>query len=216
MVDFERARQHMVNSQVRTSNVSDTRLLAQLGAVAREDFVSQARRPVAYVDDIQWFDGTQPRRFMAPPAVLAKLLQLAAILPSDDALVIGAGTGYTVAVVAGLAAAVTGVEADAGLASQGASTLSGYGNALLHHAAMNDLPSGSFDVIIVEGALTAAPEELLSALRDGGRLVAPILKSGVPVAHLFRREGADIVARQEFKAALPMLEPEREGTTFVF
>jgi protein-L-isoaspartate(D-aspartate) O-methyltransferase len=216
MVDYELARQHMVDNLVRTSSVSDLRLLAQLGAVPREDFVAPARRPVAYVDDIQWFEGQYERRFMAPPAVLAKLLQLADIAPTDDVLIVGAATGYSVALVAGLAASVVGIEREEALAAVASRAVVSYPNASIRRGEFDHPVDGKFDVVLIEGAVASVPETLVAALRDGGRLVAPVVKSGVPVAHVFLRRGTDITSRAEFKVALPMLIAEDAGAKFVF
>lgn len=212
MGDFRQAREHMVESQVRTSNVSDWRILAQMGAVAREDFVAPARREVAYVDDIQWLGN----RFMAPPAMLGKLLQLGRITPEDDVLVIGAGSGYTTALIAGLAASVHGIESDTGLVSLAAAALKHLPNAAVVDGLFTDLAAGQYDVIFVEGALAAVPDSYFSALKDKGRLVVPLMRSGVPVAHLFEKIDGQFHSRADFKAALPQLLPIGEGETFVF
>ena len=50
MTDFVNARRKMVESQLRTENVTDRRVLAAMGAVPREDFVPARLRPLAYID----------------------------------------------------------------------------------------------------------------------------------------------------------------------
>ena len=47
MIDFAAARANMVESQVRTSGVTDHRILAAFGAVPREAFVPAERRALA-------------------------------------------------------------------------------------------------------------------------------------------------------------------------
>src|SRR5262245_40804285 len=51
MGNFQTARANMIESQVRTSGITDQRLLAAFSLVAREDFVPEDRRAIAYVDD---------------------------------------------------------------------------------------------------------------------------------------------------------------------
>ena len=76
MVDFEGARQVMVDNQLRTSNVTDRRLLAAMGSVARENFVPASRQGLAYIDEAH---DLGHGRAMPAPAPFAKLVQLAGI-----------------------------------------------------------------------------------------------------------------------------------------
>lgn len=216
MVDFERARAHMVENQLRTSGVFDLRILARMRAVARENFVDTARRNLAYVDDVQWLGGD--RRFMAPPAAFGRLLQLAGIIDTDNALHVGAGTGYGVAVLAGLAANATGLEADAGLAAKANDNLAalGLGNARVIAGDIAALGKARFDVIVLEGMVDAVPEALFAALEEGGRLVAPVRSGGVGIANIFVKAGGKVTARQEFNLNLPPLFSAPLAEEFVF
>src|SRR3546814_6808331 len=51
MTDFAAARLNMVESQIRPNKVTDPGLVAAFEAVAREAFVGEARRRIAYVDE---------------------------------------------------------------------------------------------------------------------------------------------------------------------
>lgn len=218
MTDFERARALMVDNQLRTSGVTEHRLLARMAMIPRELFVSASRKPVAYIDDVQWLGEPGARRFLAPPALLAKLLQLAEISETDSVLDIGAATGYSTAVIGGLAASVTGLEANAGLASLARTNLDelGIANASIVVGDLGALRGQLFDVVIVEGALDSVPQAFLAVLRDGGRLVALIRSGGVAVANVFVKTGATITARGEFNATLPPLDAARPVEEFVF
>lgn len=206
MVDFERARSHMVDSQLRTSGVTNVRVLAQMRAVTREDFVPAGRRAVAYVDDIHWFGAKSASRFMAAPATLAKLLQLADITATDRALDIGVTTGYSTAVIAGLAASVVGVEADAALAAMATANLAARGLANASIAgSVSQLGKARFDVILVQGTLASVPQDFIAALQEGGRLVALMATGGVAVANVFVKAAGQVTAHAEFNAFLPPL-----------
>ena len=50
MSDFSTARQKMVDGQVRTSDVTDHRILDAMLALPREDFVPADKRALAYLD----------------------------------------------------------------------------------------------------------------------------------------------------------------------
>jgi protein-L-isoaspartate(D-aspartate) O-methyltransferase len=217
MVDFQRARAHMVESQLRAGGVTNAPILASMRAIPREDFVDPSRRDVAYVDDIQWLGKRSTSRFMAAPATLAKLIKLADITQNDNVLDIGAATGYSTAVIAGLAAEVTGLEQDAALATTAAANLAALGlaNARMVAGDVEQLGSARFDVVIVEGALDSVPEAYLATLSDGGRLVALIRNGAVSVAHIFVKSARGITTRAEFNAFLPPLAPRlNEGFTF--
>src|SRR5258708_689584 len=106
MMDFVAARRIMVDSQVRTSDVTDPRLIAAMLAVPRERFLPSEQADLAYLD----FDvpvaaaerGKPPRRLLKP-MVLAKLLQAAQIAAGDHVLEVGCASGYASAFLARLA-----------------------------------------------------------------------------------------------------------------
>lgn len=218
MVDFERARAQMVESQLRAGGVTNISILSRMRAVPREDFVSPARREMAYLDDIQWLGDAPTKRFMAPPAILAKMLKLADISPSDTVLDVGAGTGYSTAIIAGLATSVTGLEPDAVLAATAATNLAALGltNASVAVGDVDNIPSSRFDVIIVQGALDRVPDALTSALAEGGRLVVLLRQGAVSVATIMVSMGGKVSARADFNAHLPLLGGQGIHEEFVF
>lgn len=218
MVDFERARAQMVENQLRSGGVTNAPILARMRAIPRENFVAADRRALAYIDDIQWLGDKASGRFMAAPATLAKLLKIAEITPSDTVLDIGAGTGYSTAVIAGLAASVTGLEFDSGLAATASANLAALGlaNAGIIAGDIERLGKARFDVIVVQGALDSVPDAFTAALADGGRLVALIRAGAVCVAHVFVKSGRQVTARAEFNAFLPPLFAAKPNEEFVF
>jgi protein-L-isoaspartate(D-aspartate) O-methyltransferase len=181
MIDFEAARATMVESQLRTDRVTDRRILAAFAALPRESFVPAAKRDLAYSDAALevWpsFDGG-PTRYLLPPVVLARLTQLASVEAKDSVLDIGCATGYSTAVLAHLARAVTAVEAEPELAAAARETLQALGldnAAVVQGEHARGVPNaGPFDVILLNGSVPEVPESLLAQLKDGGRLVAVV------------------------------------------
>ena len=181
MIDFEAARATMVDTQLRTDRVTDRRILAAFAALARERFVPAAKRDLAYSDAALevWlsFDGG-PARYLLPPVVLARLIQLASVEAKDAVLDIGCATGYSTALLAHLARAVTAVESEPELAASARETLQALGlsnAAVLKGEHARGAPqAGPFDVILVNGSVPEVPESLLAQLKDGGRLVAVV------------------------------------------
>lgn len=217
MVDFERARKIMVDNQLRTSNVTDRRVLAAMLSVPREQFVPADRKALAYIDDAH---DLGHGRSLAAPAPFAKLLQLAEIESGDAVLDVGAGLGYSTAVLAQLAHEVVGVEADAGLAAEAKKSLAaaGVSNADIVVGSFDSLAPGarSFDVIVLEGAVDMVPPGLFSLLAEGGRLVALIQRGAAAVANVYVKSGDAVNARAEFNASLPPLQSVQSADVFVF
>jgi protein-L-isoaspartate(D-aspartate) O-methyltransferase len=179
MIDFEAARATMVESQLRTDRVTDRRILMAFASLPRELFLPAGKRDLAYSDAALevWpsLDGG-PARYLLPPIVLARLAQLASVEAKDSVLDIGCATGYSTAILANLARAVTAVEAEPELAVAARETLQALG---LSNAAVIDgehargaPEAGSFDVILLNGSVPQVPGSLLAQLKEGGRLVA--------------------------------------------
>lgn len=218
MVDFDGARQVMVDSQLRAGGVTEARLLSSMRLVPREIFVPEARRALAYVDDIQWFGKPGASRFMPAPATLAKLLQLAEITAEEAVLDIGAGTGYATAIIAGLAGSVIGLEQDAALAAAAATNLAALdiASASVVSGDIAQFGAERFDVILAQGALDSVPDSFIVALKEGGRLVALLRTGAVSTAHVFVKAGGKFTARAEFNAFLPPLHAKAGHEEFVF
>src|SRR5262245_50863923 len=120
------ARTRMVDGQVRTSDVTDARLIGAMLALPRELFVPQDRAALAYSDveiPVRDAKGEQPARRLLTPRVLAKLIQAAEVRAGDRVLVVGCATGYGVAIAAQLAAEAVALEEDKGLSGFAAKAL---------------------------------------------------------------------------------------------
>lgn len=216
MVDFERLRRLMVDNQLRTSNVTDRRVLAAMLEVPREEFVPPDRAALAYIDEAQ---DVGHGRALASPAPFAKLVQLARIDAGDAVLDIGVASGYSTAVLARLAASVVGVESVAALAELAEANMRrlGVSNARVVAGGTDALPAGqTFDVIMIEGAVDEVPPELFERLAEGGRMVALLRRGPAAVAHVYVRSEGGLNSRPEFNASLPPLATAARTEEFVF
>jgi protein-L-isoaspartate(D-aspartate) O-methyltransferase len=217
MTDFDRARKVMVDNQLRTSGITDRRLLTAMGEVPREQFVPEVRRGLAYIDEAIPVGGA---RKLGAPAPFAKLIQLAEINGTDHVLDLGCGTGYSAAVLGLLAADVVAVESEPELAAKARAALQATGatNVTVAEGALETAgkAKGPYDVIVIEGVVDAVADALFAQLKPEGRIVALIGEAGKPaVAHLFARSGKGIAARPAFDATLPPLSTVRDDS-FVF
>ena len=218
MTAYERARVHMIDSQLRTNKVTDARVLAAFAGIRRELFVPEARRAAAYVDDDLPIGGG---RHLMEPMVLARLMQEAAVRRNDAVLVVGAGGGYEAAVVSLLARQVVAVEEDAGLARRARAALVEHGIAAVS-VVEGPLRQGwraraPYDVILFSGAVAEVPEEIAAQLAEGGRLMA-VVKADAALgrATLYLRIGGVLGRRIIFDAATPRLPGFLPKPVFVF
>jgi protein-L-isoaspartate(D-aspartate) O-methyltransferase len=215
MTDFAAARTHMVDGQVRISDVTDLRILWAFQTVERERFVPADKRDLAYLD----YDmPVAPGRFLMKPRVLAKLLQAADIQPTDRALDVGCGLGYSAAVLARVAAQVTALEENADLAAQARAALASEKNVEVVSGRLADgyTAAAPYDVIVMQGATEVEPERLLRQLSDRGRLVCVLGGDPSAKAMLYTRSGEDVGGRPVFDAHAGVLPGFAKPPAFAF
>jgi protein-L-isoaspartate(D-aspartate) O-methyltransferase len=217
MSDYAAARLHMVQSQILPNNVSDPRVAEALQRVPRELFVPARLNTVAYLDeDIE----VAPGRYLMEPLVYARLLQAAAVEATDVVLDVGCTSGYSAAVLAGLAASVVALESDAELAARASQTLADLGadNAVVVEGdlAAGIADQGPYDVIILNGAVATVPEALTGQLAEGGRLAAVVEVNGVGRIRLLRRQNGNVSGHDICDAQVPALPGFAPEAVFSF
>lgn len=215
---FAAARAHMVDSQVRPNKVTDPRILHAMRTLPRERFVPAEAASLAYADeDVRLGKG----RFLMEPMVLARLLQTAAPVQGEVALVVGAATGYGAAVLAACGARVTALEEDQDLFATAQSLLAALApgvTVVSGPLAAGHPGGGPFDVILIEGAVHEIPAAIAGQLRsDGGRLVGVIAGSGrTNQAILAEATPGGLRATPIFDCATPLLPSLIPAPAFVF
>jgi len=217
MINFMTARRTMVDCQIRPSDVTDRELLAAFLQIPRERFVSADLASVAYLDRDLVLDG---KRALLKPMVLARMVQALEVKTTDRALDVACGTGYSSAILARLAAAVTALEDDPERSRRCAEILAQAG-ATSASAVCGPLDAGwqagaPYDVILVNGACETEPHGLIRQLNDGGRLVVVLGTGPDGKAALFRKDRGETGSRTLFDAAAPALPAFAKAPAFVF
>ncbi|HKJ70593.1 MAG TPA: protein-L-isoaspartate O-methyltransferase [Gammaproteobacteria bacterium] len=219
-MDFATARRNMIESQVRTWEVLDDRVLQALYRVPRHEFVPQDSLEWAYIDyQVPLGIG----EYMLSPTVEARLIQELRLQPTDKVLEVGTGSGYVTALLAELAGEVWSVEITPGFKVEAEQRLKGMG----YDNVRVEVGDGSrgwerqapYDAILVTGAMAELPEAFKEQLTEGGRLVC-ILDSAPPVQEATRitRVGADAFREDSLfeLEGIPHLRGVEKKKEFVF
>jgi protein-L-isoaspartate(D-aspartate) O-methyltransferase len=219
---FAALRETMVERQIRTFDVSDLAVQAQMKVVPREMFVDEAYASLAYSDARVLATGAAPRELTAP-LILGRMLKEAHVRASDRALVVGGASGYAAALVAGLAAAVVSLDEDKALSARAQANFDRLGLANAK-SVTGSLSAGApaqapFDLIVVDGVVSGSLDALGAQLSDGGRMVAivgdaPGARTGL--ATLFVRAGDTVSPRGLFSASAAPLASLAAAPAFVF
>jgi protein-L-isoaspartate(D-aspartate) O-methyltransferase len=177
--------------------IRDDRVLAAIASVPRERFVPESERARAYENVALPIDCGQT---ISQPLVVARMLELLELKPTDKVLDVGTGSGYHAALLALLAEHVWTIERHPALTDQARAAITslgldnvtffvGDGNAGLSE-------HGPFDAINVAAASgKEAPVTLARQLSDRGRLVVPV--GGANQRLVLIRRQDDVFTRAE-------------------
>lgn len=161
----------MIESQLMPCGIIEPRLIAAFAAVPRERFILEERAALAYAETVQPIG---EGRWMAAPLATARLLMAAEVAPGERVLLIGAGTGYTAALLAEMGATVIAVEAEPRLAERARALLAGWPSARLVEGPLGEgwPDDAPYDAILFDGAIEFVPGALVAQLKANGRMVA--------------------------------------------
>ena len=190
--------------------VADERVLAAIASVPRERFVPRSQREHAWENIALPIGSGQT---ISQPLVVARMLELLALTPGDRVLDVGTGSGYHAALLAELAGEVISIELLPELSRAAAGRLADLGYArvtCLVADAWQGVPGlGPFDAVNVAAAFATLPAELLSQLRPGGRMVAPVGEKKQYLTRITRTQSGD--AEQETLEAVRFVPLVRPG-----
>ncbi|MEO6517418.1 MAG: protein-L-isoaspartate O-methyltransferase [Pseudoxanthomonas sp.] len=216
-INYNQARELMVEQQVRPWDVLDTRVLGVLATLPRERFVPEIHRALAYADvEIPLGHGQR----MMKPVVEGRALQALLLQDGEEVLEIGTGGGYLAACMGALAREVLSLEIVPELANRARLQLdaSGHGvNVRVETAdALHYSTERRFDAICVTAAMEVVPLGFLQWLRPGGRLFVVRGYSPVMEAVLVHNEVNGPRIESLFETDLPYLAGAAPAPAFVF
>ena len=217
----------MVDGQIRTFDVTEHRVVQAFLEVAREEFLPDDLRDLAYSDAALWLPmggggSAASRRGLLRPMHLARMLQGADVLASHRVMVVAGETGYAAALLGHLAALVVTLECDSGLADRAKRSAAGSVGRI--EAVAGPLSAGHaalapYDVILVQGAVETGFDSLLGQLARNGRLISIEPSSGGSNsgrAVRLDRFSDGISRRVLFDATAPVLPDFRRPAAFAF
>jgi len=173
---YELARKAMIDSQLRTCGVNAEFVLQRMNAVAREEFVPETVRGIAYIDRAISLDAN---RQLAAPVVHGRMLQEALPLISDKALVIDGGSGYLAELLRPLVGSLDVVTPEQAIAG--------------------DTPATGYSLVLIDGAVEHLPAPLAAKIARNGRVVTGLVINQITSVAIGRKAG-------EVMSLLPVIE----------
>lgn len=215
MTDFATRRRFMVDTQVRTADVTEFPIIDAMLNIPREVFVPRDRieaayssEPVALGDD----------RVVLDPRCFAKMLEALDITNDDLVLDVGAGLGYSSAVIARIAEAVVALEDDPARVSEAQGLLSEHDadNVILVEGALTEgcAQHGPYDAIVVEGGIETLPAVFVEQLKERGRIACLFMEGPLGTAKIGYKVDGRLNWRSVFNAGAPVLDGFRKETSF--
>lgn len=180
-------------------------LVDAIASVPRSSFVSSFARHRAYDDNSLPIGSGQSAIKLSDIAYVFTMLK---IQPTDNALEIGAGTGYTAILLAHLCKQVYSIEIIEYLAEVARQNVKkqNLNNVRIRNA--NGLEGwpvfAPFDVILITASITAIPDTLIDQLVEGGRIAAPILDEyGDSTWIIYTWDGAELIPMGRKRSNIP-------------
>jgi len=174
-VDYEKARQKMVDVQIAGRGIKDSRVLRAMRKVPRHLFVEESLRGQAYEDHPLPIGEKQT---ISQPYIVALMTEALRLKGSEKVLELGTGSGYQTAILAELCDRVYTIERIPALLYRAKETLDKLGYKNIEYRVGDGTlgwpEEAPFDGIIVTAAAPKVPQPLVDQLAMGARFVIPV------------------------------------------
>ncbi|MCT4553276.1 MAG: protein-L-isoaspartate O-methyltransferase [Pelagimonas sp.] len=206
MTDFTTRRRMMVDTQVRPSDVTEFPIINAMLTTPREAYVPRERIEAAYADaHMDLGDG----RVVLEPRLFAKMLDALNLTNQDLVLDIGAGLGYSSAVMACICEAVVALEDDSERAQEAQAQWGDHGvdNVIsqVGELAAGAAEHGPYDAIILQGGVQELPDAIADQLKEHGRIAALFMEGAVGTVRIGHKLDGVINWRFAFNGTAPVL-----------
>ena len=191
-MNFEEARNNMIEQQIRPWDVLSQQILTVMSDVHREDFVPADKKEHAF-SDIRLPIGEN--QSMMHPSLEGRMLQALEIKETDEVLEIGTGTGFITTCLAKMAKSVVSIDVRESFTTQAKKMLAAKNiqNVTLETADViaNDATGKEYDAIVVTGSLKTVPQHLKEKLKIKGKMFVITGDESQPImqANLVTRYG---------------------------
>lgn len=192
-MDFTQARARLIAHL--GGEIRDRRVLAVMAHIPRECFVPPEEQLSAY-EDMPLHIGLD--QTISQPLIIAVMTEALELKGKEKVLEVGTGSGYQSAILAELTRLVITVERLPALAETARKTLNslGYTNIEVHLAGetLGYQDKAPYDAIMVTAASPRIPDDLLTQLAIGGRMIIPVGSRYVQELYkITRRKKGDLV-----------------------
>lgn len=190
------ARKQMIDQQIISRGVTDSRVLKAMSEIPRHLFVPHALWTQAYSDyPLNIGEG----QTISQPLIVAMMTELLELKGNERVLEIGTGSGYQAAILCQLCSHLYTVERIRSLANTARKTLYDVGitNFTLRvgDGTLGWPEEAPFDAILVTAGAPEVPKGYIDQLADGGRLVIPVGNELTQELFAIKRRGDNLEER---------------------
>ncbi len=197
VVSYLLAQERMVEEQLVSRGIRDSRVLAAMAKVRRHFFVAEELRSRAYDDNPLPIGEGQT---ISQPYMVALMVEALGLKGKEQVLEIGTGSGYEAAVLAGLCAQVFSIELVEELAIRARVVLAslGYRNVSIHvgDGTLGWEEHAPYDAVVISAGAPCIPRPLIRQLKLDGSLVLPMGEEEHQILVRIRKERGGL--REEY------------------
>lgn len=197
MINFEIARERMVEKQLNHRNITNKEIINAFRSIPREIFVRDQDSSLTYEDHPLPIGYNQT---ISQPYITALMTELLMPIKDGKILEIGTGSGYQAAILSKLSRLVVTIERVPELAKYARNNLKIANienvSIITGDGTLGWKENAPYDGIIVTAGSSVIPENLLTQLKPGGRMVIPIGENGNHQLKLILKEDNDILIKE--------------------